>query len=141
MAPDRNDHLGLRAGAGADPADDLLARTLGAEAVPALSAGFEARLERRLAAEAALAEAEARARQPRLGGPWRWLLHLYWALATAASLWLLDRLDLGAAAARLDGVSWPILAALLLTAAGAALPFLALRRSGGSLLGLLRRAL
>ncbi|HSL82863.1 MAG TPA: hypothetical protein VLF66_08805 [Thermoanaerobaculia bacterium] len=141
MAPDRNDHLGPRAGAGADPTHDLLARTLGAEAVPALSAGFEARLERRLAAEAALAEAEARACRPPIAGPWRWLLHLYWALAAAGTLWLLDRLDLGAAAARLDGVFWPVLAALLLTGAGAALPFLALRRSGGSLLGLLRRAL
>jgi hypothetical protein len=141
MAPDRTDRTRPAAAGAADPVDALLAETLGAEAVPSLSPGFEARLTRRLATEAALEEASARARRPRIAGPWRWLLHLYWALAAAASLWILEGLDLGAAGAGLGGVSWPALAALLLTAAGLALPFLALRRAGGSVLGLLRRAL
>ncbi|HEX6199389.1 MAG TPA: hypothetical protein VF150_03925, partial [Thermoanaerobaculia bacterium] len=86
MAPDRTDRLQPDPAGPADPVDALLAESLGIEAVPALRPGFEARLERRLAAEAALAEAEARARRPRIAGPWRWLLHLYWALAAAASL-------------------------------------------------------
>lgn len=141
MAPDRTDRLHPEPAGAADPVYALLAETLGAEAVPSLSPEFEARLTRRLATEAALAEAEARARRPRVAGPWRWVLHFYWALAAAASLWILERLDLGAAGAGLDGVSWPALATLLLTAAGLALPFLALRRAGGSVLGLLRRAL
>lgn len=141
MAPDRTDGFRPAPADAADPMDALLAETLGTEAVPSLSPGFEARLERRLASEAALAESSARAARPRIVGPWRWLLHLYWVLAAAASLWILDRIDLAALGTRLGAVPWPALAALLLTAAGLALPFLALRRAGGSLFGLLRRAL
>lgn len=133
MTTDRTDGFRPEPAAAADPVDALLAATLGAEAVPSLSPGFEARLERRLALEGA--------GRPRIAGPWRWLLHLYWALAAGASLWILDRLDLPALGSRLGSVPWPALAALVLTAAGLALPFLALRRTGGSLLGLLRQAL
>jgi hypothetical protein len=103
-----------------DRVDGLLRSAFAEEPVPALPPGFEARLERRLAAEGLAAGGARRPLLPRD----RWLLRAYWGLAAAASAGVLKAIDLGP-------VPWPALAAVALTAAGLALPFLALRRAAG----------
>lgn len=102
-----------------DPLDDLLRGAFAEEPVPALRPGFEARLERRLREEGA-----TRGGRSPLPARDRWLLRAYWALAVAASAVVVSTVDLGP-------VPWPALAAVGLTAAGLALPFVVLDRATG----------
>lgn len=103
-----------------DPIDDLLRDAFATEPVPDLRPGFEARLERRLAEEG-LAPGGGRRPLPVRD---RWLLGAYWVLAGAASVAVVAQVDPGP-------VPWLVFLPVALTAAGLAIPFLALRRATG----------
>ncbi len=112
--------------------DALVARVFENEPVPRLSPAFEARLDRRLAGE-------GRARPGgRLPAGGRVILALYWILATGVAASVLT----SSALVRSGRVpfAWPVLATVVLTVAVLALPYAALRRTGFSFFGLLRRA-
>lgn len=98
-----------------DPMDARLRNAFSGEPVPALRPGFEARLARRLEEERLGAESALPARD-------RWLLRGYWILAALASAAVLARVDL-------SPLPWPVGVAVAVTAAGLAVPILALRRA------------
>lgn len=114
-----------------DPAERLLAAAFDGRPVPELSGQFDALLRRRLEAERARMESARRR--------WRWLLAVYWLVAVAGIVFLVDRAGLTVPRS-LPPAAWgPVLAALVLTLAGIALPLTALANGWSRTTGLPRR--
>ena len=122
--PDRSDGRrpvsgrvpGPASGPPRDEAERRLAAAFAEQPVPELSARFDARLRQRLEAE--------RLRAARRRRRWRWVLGGYWLAAVVAIAALVETLGLSPS---LPAAAWrPLLAMLVLTLSGVALPLAAL---------------